>query len=256
MSSSYYRRHLPKYQAVKEALPRLGELTEARIRLTQRQYFPGSTSPPAYDWRTDPEVAGGGLFMDLGSHQLDILDLLLGPIVSTSGMSCRMAPPPPPSPSSSATTAAVKPAEDNVRLMGTTATGVLVSGSWNFAAVEKVDEVEISGATGTLRFSCFDDAPPMLTVVGQEGGVHSEALECEPQPPHVHLPTVAELVKDLQRWKGDKAAWQGSMGGGAGPACQATGVAAARTNTVLDAALAGYYGTREGAFWEAAVGRV
>jgi len=253
----YYRRHLPKYLAVKELLPKLGGVTEARIRLTQRRYFPGS-EPPAYDWRTDPETAGGGLFMDLGSHQLDIIDFLLGPVLSPSGVSARMAPAVPHPdgwrPSS----------EDNVRLIGTAGRGVLVSGSWNFAAAEKVDQIEICGPLGAIRFSCFDDAPPVLTVSDRDGGVRSEAVECDPQPAHVHLPAVVELVKDLQRWKGDKASWRGSTGGGrltegeashsAAPstACAATGVAAARTNAVLDAPLVSFYGSRRGAFWEGA----
>jgi predicted dehydrogenase len=31
-------------------------------------------------WRLTAEASGGGLFVDLGSHQLDLLDYLLGPI--------------------------------------------------------------------------------------------------------------------------------------------------------------------------------
>lgn len=31
-------------------------------------------------WRLTAETSGGGLFVDLGSHQLDLLDYLLGPL--------------------------------------------------------------------------------------------------------------------------------------------------------------------------------
>ena len=31
-------------------------------------------------WRVDPEISGGGHFVDLGSHTLDLLDWLLGPV--------------------------------------------------------------------------------------------------------------------------------------------------------------------------------
>ena len=36
-------------------------------------------------WRVQPELAGGGLFFDLGSHTLDLLDFLLGPIKEVQG---------------------------------------------------------------------------------------------------------------------------------------------------------------------------
>eukprot|EP00968_Pinguiococcus_pyrenoidosus_P022970 scaffold3499_cov247-Pinguiococcus_pyrenoidosus.AAC.4 len=50
----YYRRYLPKFLAVRENLPRVGPVSEVRIRLTQRRYVPGK--PIAFDWRVDPEV--------------------------------------------------------------------------------------------------------------------------------------------------------------------------------------------------------
>ena len=31
-------------------------------------------------WRVDAKVSGGGLFLDIGSHMLDLLDWLLGPL--------------------------------------------------------------------------------------------------------------------------------------------------------------------------------
>ena len=37
-------------------------------------------------WRVDPEISGGGHFVDLGSHILDLLDWLLGPVTHAAGI--------------------------------------------------------------------------------------------------------------------------------------------------------------------------
>mmetsp|Transcript_36377 Transcript_36377/g.114037 ORF Transcript_36377/g.114037 Transcript_36377/m.114037 type:complete len:297 (-) Transcript_36377:173-1063(-) len=248
----YYRRYLPKFLAVRDALPQLGGISEVRVRLTQTRYTPGE--PVLHDWRTDPEVAGGGLFMDLASHQLDLLDWLLGPLFSVTGMASRVAPVP--TPAGDAEGASTEPpaaeegvqliataergassgpprraAEDNVRLMATTRDGVLVSGSWNFAAPERADEIEIMGPLAAVRFSTFNDMPPVITDVSGE----STPLVHEPQHEHVHYPIVCAIVKDLLKRREDPTAK---------PKCSATGLAAARTNLVLDAVLEKYYGGR------------
>jgi len=40
-------------------------------------------------WRFKPDISGGGLFVDLGSHQLDFLDYLFGPIVSVNAFAAK-----------------------------------------------------------------------------------------------------------------------------------------------------------------------
>lgn len=39
------------------------------------------------DWRLDPRISGGGLFVDLGSHVLDLLDFWFGPLELESSLS-------------------------------------------------------------------------------------------------------------------------------------------------------------------------
>ena len=43
------------------------------------------------NWRVEPEIAGGGYFYDLASHQLDFLDFLFGPIKTAKGISANQA---------------------------------------------------------------------------------------------------------------------------------------------------------------------
>ena len=61
--------------------------------------------PSASSWRFDASISGGGLFVDVGSHQLDLLHYMLAPLQNVSGMTSK--------------TSAKSPGgvEDNVRAM-------------------------------------------------------------------------------------------------------------------------------------------
>ena len=74
---AYYRRRLPRFTTAKELIDtgRLGTVTGVDYVMA-RPHRPGKD----HGWRTRPEVSGGGLFVDLGSHLLDLLDFLLGPL--------------------------------------------------------------------------------------------------------------------------------------------------------------------------------
>jgi 1,5-anhydro-D-fructose reductase (1,5-anhydro-D-mannitol-forming) len=45
-----------------------------------------TSPPPTCPYRLRPEISGGGLFVDLGSHTLDLLDWFLGPVTHVSGV--------------------------------------------------------------------------------------------------------------------------------------------------------------------------
>ena len=52
------------------------------IYLRQKPMVVDSATPP---WRVVPSISGGGLFFDLASHQLDLLEFLFGPIEKAYG---------------------------------------------------------------------------------------------------------------------------------------------------------------------------
>src|SRR5690606_33332257 len=72
---AYYRRALPRFLKVRELLAAgaIGTPRQVRVAL-HRPLDPRYTDGAALPWRVRPEVAGGGLFVDLGSHALDLLD--------------------------------------------------------------------------------------------------------------------------------------------------------------------------------------
>ena len=202
---AYYRRALPRFLKVRELLHSgaIGHAVRVDVRY-ERELQPAYRDPAALPWRVRPEISGGGLFVDLGSHTLDILDFLLGPIASVGGRAW--------------SEQGDHPAEDRVEMRFVHENGTQGSGSWNFCSDRSADEVEIVGERGRLLFATFGDAPIVLE---QADARQAFALA---NPPHIHLPLVASIVGELR---------------GEG-ACPSTGVSAARTTRVIDAVLQGY----------------
>ena len=74
---AYYRRAYPRYVKLKQDLAagRLGTIQSVSYVFARRP-----APPRAGDWRLDAERSGGGKFVDIGSHALDLIDFLLGPL--------------------------------------------------------------------------------------------------------------------------------------------------------------------------------
>ena len=200
---AYYRRRLPLHLKVAELLGQgaVGEARTVGIRLLRPA---GSAGRRGQDrpWRVDPVIAGeGGHFHDLGCHQLDLLDFLLGPIQEAEGVSLCLG--------------GLYPCRDTVTACWRHESGAAGSGSWCFVADEssRVEEIEITGGDGRLRFAAFDLGRP----VRLERGSHVEEFAV-PAPDHVQQPLIQSVVDDL-------------LGRGA---CPSTGDSALRTARVMD----------------------
>lgn len=201
---AYYRRTLEKFLKVKELVAEgaIGEPRLVRITFTQ----PPTPEEVSGDlpWRVRPEISGGGRFVDLGSHMLDFLDDLLGPITEVKG--------------SAGNQAGLFEAEDTVTASFAFDSGVRGVGSWCFVGPEWRDLTEIVGEKGTLAYSTFD-AEPVTLVDGAE--TRQFAI---PFPPHVQQPLIQTVV-DALNGEGE---------------CPSTGESGARTTRVIDAVLEEY----------------
>ena len=199
---AYYRRALPRFTTVARLLvdgaigtPRLVNVLlhhpfEARYR-----------DPDNLPWTVRPEISGGGIFVDIGCHTLDILDFLLGPIVDVRGMSSNQL--------------GAYAAEDSVAMAFAFGSGVLGTGLWNFAADRREDRVEIVGDRGRLVFATFGDGPIRVESDGQTEDIRVA------NPEHIQQPLIATVVDAL-------------LGRGE---CLSTGDSAARTSRVMDQVL-------------------
>jgi len=211
--AAYYRRCLPRFVQVADLLAAgaLGRLTGVATHY--------ACSPPALNpdgsvpWRLDAANAGGGLFLDLGSHTLDLLDHLLGPLENVAGHAANIDSP--------------LPVENAVALTFCTRAGVPGVGVWNFASALPADEIMLSGTAARITFSTFGNEPIRLE---NHEGVKTFAI---PHPAHVQQPLIQTVVNAL-------------LGRGE---CPSTGESATRTSAVMDAVLNDYYGGRAEAFW-------
>jgi predicted dehydrogenase len=203
---AYYRRRLPRFLKVAQLIEAgaIGQVRSVRVTLYQR-VPPEGYDPAQLPWRVVPAISGGGLFLDLGSHTLDLLDYLLGPIARVSGYATNRA--------------GLYDAEDMVSAAFMFESGVQGVGSWCFAAAEDLDETVILGSEGAIRFATYADEPVRLATP------HGGSVEFRiPNPPHVQQPLIQSVVDDL-------------LGRGM---CPSTGVSAARTSWVMDQVLQEY----------------
>ena len=214
---AYYRRALPRFRKARELIGQgaLGRITGVGVHFAG----PYHTSPrqgSPLPWRLRAEASGGGLFLDLGCHTLDILDFLLGPLRGASGAAVNVA--------------GQHDVEDNVAMQFHLENGALGTARWNFASSTRTDSIVIEGDEGVLELSTFGDQPLALR---RPSGIEHFAIA---NPACIQEPMIASVVSELS---------------GRGR-CESTGVSAARTQAVMDAALDAYYGGRDRAFWEKA----
>lgn len=180
---AYYRRSLPRFLQVKNWLE------SGAIGQVRHVHWSFSRAPNPLDlqgsanWRTDPMQAGGGYFVDLASHGLDLLMYLLGDIVQVQGQALNQQ--------------RLYPAEDAVTAQwlhqpqadGAVATG---SGFWHFGTDGRRDAVEIIGSNGHIRFSVFQEEP---VVLHNAAGEQSLLIE---NPPHIQQYHVANIAAHLR----------------------------------------------------------
>ncbi|MEX1017916.1 MAG: Gfo/Idh/MocA family oxidoreductase [Phycisphaeraceae bacterium] len=215
---AYYRRALPRFLKARELLAagRLGTITSISYRFHSPAHRKAYTD--GLPWRVQVAQSGAGLFLDLGSHTLDILDFLLGPLHHVQGHAVNRASP--------------YDAEDVVSMSFTAGEagvpGVPGAACWNFAAAVSDDRIVIDGTDARLSLSTFGNEPIELHT---DAGVQCFDL---PNSRHVQLPLIQTLV--------DQLAGQG--------VCESTGPSGARASAVMDAALNAYYAGRDDAFWQ------
>lgn len=199
---AYYRRYLPYFKRVKDIIDNetIGKILNVQIRFScpprELDYSTGNSLP----WRVQPDIAGGGYFYDLASHQLDFLQELFGVIVEAEGM-C-------------ANRARLYSAEDCVSACFRFESGLPGSGSWCFVGhkAAKEDRIEVIGDKGMLGFSVFNFDP--IQLVTSDGTTNIVVAN----PAHVQLPLIKAVVEDLQ---------------GLG-SCSCTSVSATPVNWVMD----------------------
>jgi predicted dehydrogenase len=201
---AYYRRRLPSFLHVWKLIHdgHIGDVRLVHVTLHAAAGPEEQESSPS-NWRVIPEIAGGGYFVDLASHQFDFLDYAFGPVEDVGGQSTNHA--------------GLYPAEDTVSASWKHESGVVGSGNWSFCTEPEshTEEAIVVGSRGRIRFSFFGE--PTIHVK-TEAGITSEAFE---HPTHIQQPLIETVVNTL-------------LGRGE---CPSTGYSAIRTTRVLETIL-------------------
>ena len=205
---AYYRRALPRYVAVRDLLAggAIGRVTSVRVEVMDR--LATRTRRPRGD--SIRPIAGGGLFLDVGSHCVDLLDYLLGEIVEVAGFSVN-------------TGGDLRRRGRTRRPSGSPATSSARASGTSMPA-SKRDGMVFTGSLGELRIPLFHEADIVVS--------HAEGEIAYPirNPPHVHQPLIQTIVDELH---------------GRGR-CESTGESGARATRVLDLCLARSGATAKG----------
>jgi predicted dehydrogenase len=199
---AYYRRALPRFLLVRDLLASgaIGRVTSVHVELFQRL----AAGEEARAWRFDPATAGAGLFFDMGSHGLDLLDFLLGPIAGVSGWAMN--------------TGGTYLAEDVTAAAFRFGSGIAGTGIWNFNAATPRNGITFTGSIGELSTPVFTDGDVVLRT---PDGEQQHPIR---NPPHVHQPLIQSIVDELN---------------GRGR-CDSTAESAARTSWVMDQCVGDY----------------
>jgi predicted dehydrogenase len=199
---AYYRRFYPKFVEGRRLLSAgaVGQILGARLQMCAHNTGGG--------WRTDPRTSGGGHFVDVGSHRLDMLLYLLGDAAEVQGFSDGLA--------------SAHAAEEDVVLTMRMTNRALVSASFHFHTRPSKDILEIYGTDGTLIFDPFDG--PSFTLRTTKG----ESIHTFENPQPTHGPFVQALV-DVYRGRAEDTP-------------HVTGEEGAKVTRIMDVALAARYG--------------
>ncbi|MBC7809146.1 MAG: Gfo/Idh/MocA family oxidoreductase [Akkermansiaceae bacterium] len=198
---AYYRRFYPKFVEAKKLLTAgvIGQVLGARLQICSHNTGGG--------WRVDPRTSGGGHFVDVGSHRLDMLVYLLGDVAQVHGFADGLA--------------SAHAAEEDVVLTLRMESRALVSAGFHFHTRPAKDALEIYGTDGTITFDPFDAGSFLLKTAS------GEAVQTFDTPRPTHGPFVQALVDIYRNETPDIA--------------HVTGEEGAKATRVMDVALAARY---------------
>ena len=177
--SAYYRRALPKYIQIKNIIESeiLGDIRYVSVEM--HQSLQEEDRKNGGSWRVDPSLSGGGRFIDIGSHALDLLNWYFGPITQAQG--------------SAVNQSKVYEAEDIVCGSWMTESNILGSGIWCFNTFKDEDWTTICGSEAQLSYSVLNIEEPI--VLRTRAGI--QKLEVPKAPDHVAQMLIQTVVDEL-----------------------------------------------------------
>ena len=174
---AYYRSFYPNVVKMRQLMDEgaIGKIVLAKVNHTA---FYKPTRHEWGAWRTDPEVSGGGVLMDLGSHRIDLLMHLVGEVVSVCGHADTVQFP--------------YPVDDSAVFTLKFAGGAHGVANINWSVGVSMDEVAVYGTEGILRYSPLNSGNLTLQTRERIQELHQAPL------PYTHTGLVEDFVNHLR----------------------------------------------------------
>ncbi|HEY4335235.1 MAG TPA: Gfo/Idh/MocA family oxidoreductase [Puia sp.] len=174
---AHYRREQPRFRKIKELIEQnaIGKPLLVRLELSKPPMTEEQMADPKSAWRIDPSIAGGGLFHDLGTHQLDLMVFFFGPVSKVTGVAANQGQ--------------LYSADDMVAVNLLFDNGTVFTGSWCFNAPTARDHCQIIGTKGAIDFTVF--STDTLTV---QTGETTNTLSFDPLV-HAQQPMIDAIVR-------------------------------------------------------------
>lgn len=173
---AYYRRTLPRFTTVKDLLDS-GTIGDVRFVHVSYHRPAQAAEIAGTDWHIQPDISGGGIFMDMAVHTLDILDFFFGAIDKVSAFKINQGH--------------FYQPEDNVALSYSFKNQMIGTGNWCFTTGTSADNIQIVGSKGEINFGCFTTDPIQVTTADDTETIPVSTLE------HVHQNLIQSIVDEL-----------------------------------------------------------
>lgn len=200
---AYYRRSLPRFLKIKALLDAGVIGRPHQVNWQYKRPLSPLDQSGDYQWRTDVDIARGGYFDDLACHGLDIFAYLFDRFQSVDGVHENRI--------------GCYSAADFVSANWQHQSGVSGTASWDFAANDYKDDVQVVGDKGVLRFTIFGES-----AIQVEAEYFNDQILIE-KPVHIQQPHIQAMQKSLTD----------------GRAFSSTGETALHTSWVMEAILGG-----------------
>ncbi len=174
---AHYRRQQPRFKKVKQLITDkvIGDVLLVRLELAKPPVTREELADVKVAWRVNPAIAGGGMFHDLGTHQLDLMYYFFGPIKKATGIATNQGQ--------------LYAADDMVAGNVLFESGVAFSGTWCFNAAAACDHCEIQGTKGKISFSVFSTDTIQVQINGETTTYTFDPLQ------HVQQPMIEAVVQ-------------------------------------------------------------
>lgn len=169
----HYRRALTRFRRAKEIIQnRLGTIVEFDFRLTRNL-----ADDIGHPWMFSPEISGGGKFVDVGPHSIDMFIYLFGNMAEVLSVARHISSP--------------NECEDAVCIAFRAVSGIMGTANYNFLSSRRADALSVYGTEGELHLSLHGDSPMREICNGIESTYDIPLPDC------IEAPMISEVINYL-----------------------------------------------------------